>query len=218
MNNKILNANMKDYRSASECLKEGGVIVTPSDTNLALTVNPWDEAAIDRAFAIKNRPANAALTLFFLAPEGWGKYGISRNPEQINKLVAAFWPGPLNIILKARDTVPKKMLCGGDTVSMGCLSNPVWRGFMEVYQRPVTMTSANLSGQADGVLVDMEIVLKQVGENVDYILAGTAQGTTTSSTIIDMSGETPTIIRMGDISEVDIEKVIGIKPTIRLAK
>ncbi|MBO1305534.1 threonylcarbamoyl-AMP synthase [Enterococcus sp. 669A] len=218
MRKKILAPSKANYQLASQCIQDGGVIVAPSDTNLALTLDPWNEEAIERAFAIKNRPADSALTLFFLEPSGWQKYALTSNKTLVEKLVTTFWPGPLNIILEAKDNVPKKMLCGGDTVSMSCLSNPVWRGFMETYQQPVTMTSANLSGQADGVLVDMEMVLAQVSEAVDYILAGEAQGTTTSSTIIDLTAEPPIIVRLGDITAEDIEAVLGVLPQVREGK
>ena len=218
MKDKILKATKTNFKIASNCLKRGGVIVTPSDTNLALTLDPWDDSAVKRAFTIKNRSDNAPLTLFFLHPADWMLYSIAKNNRTIEKLIRTFWPGPLNIILEAKESVPAKILCGGSTVSMGCLRNPTWRGFMEEYRKPVTMTSANLSGQADGVLVDMDTVIEQVAEKVDYILEGSAQGTTTSSTIVDMTSDIPVIIRIGDVTPSDIEKAIGIKPKINLVK
>lgn len=98
------------------------------------------------------------------------------------------------------------MVRGGSTIAMGCLSNPVWRGMMRHLDIPVTMTSANLSGQADGVLVDMKLALNQVGSKVDYILEGGAQGTTKSSTIIDLSGE-PRVLRYGDITVAQLNQI-----------
>ena len=62
MKDKILKATKTDFQIASNCLKRGGVIVTPSDTNLALTLDPWDESAVKRAFTIKNRSNNVPLT------------------------------------------------------------------------------------------------------------------------------------------------------------
>lgn len=216
-NKKLLEPTEENFVVAAKCIEEGGVIVGPSDTNLALTLDPWNEEAIERAFAVKNRSANSALTLFFLEPNDWRKYAIAKDEDMVQALVDAFWPGPLNLILKKKDVVPDRMLCGGDTVALGCLSNPVWRGLMEKLTIPVTMTSANLSGQADGVLVDVNLALNQVGNNVDYILRGEAQGTTKSSTIIDLTG-TPRITRLGDISAEQIKEVIGILPAIALAK
>lgn len=217
MSNKLLEPTKENFALAAKCVEEGGVIVAPSDTNLALTLNPWREDAIERAFAIKNRPANSPLTLFFLEPNDWKKYAVAEDEAMVQALVDAFWPGPLNIILKKKDIVPDRMLCGGDTIALGCLSNPVWRGFMQELTIPVTMTSANLSGQADGILVDLNVAATQVGGNVDYILRGEAQGTTKSSTIIDLTG-TPRITRLGDISPEQINEVIHILPKLALAK
>lgn len=92
---------------------------------------------------------------------------------------------------------------------MGCLSNPTWRGLVRHTRMPVAMTSANLSGQADGVLVDMSLAISQVGDKVDYILEGSAQGTTKSSAIIDLSGE-PKILRYGDITVEQLNEIADI--------
>jgi len=210
---KVLEPVKENFQLVAKCIKEGGVIISPSDTNIALTLNPWNEVAIERAFAIKNRPATSPLTLFILNPNDWKKYGDVEDEAMVQALVNAFWPGPLNIIVKKKDTVSDRMLCGGDTVSISCLSNPVWRGMMQELDMPVSMTSANLSGQADGVLVDMDLALEQVGDKVDYILKGEAQGTTKSSTIISLLGK-PCITRLGDISAEDIKKVINVLPTV----
>ena len=210
---KILEPTKENFKIVAKTIKNGGVIISPSDTNIALTLNPWNEDAIERAFEIKNRPATSPLTLFVLNPNDWKKYGYSKDEAMVQSLVNKFWPGPLNIIVNKKDTVPDKMLCGGDTISISCLSNPTWRKMMKELNMPVAMTSANLSGQANGVLVDMELALEQVGEKVDYLLTGEAQGTTKSSTIISLIDK-PCITRLGDISAEDIEKVINILPTV----
>lgn len=204
--NKMLEPGEESYRTAAECISGGGIVVTPSDTNLALTLNPWNDEAIDRAFAIKNRPATSALTMFFLEPDEWKTYADAADPGLVQALVDAFWPGPLNIILPKKSVVSHKMVCGGATVALGCLINPVWRGMMKYMDTPVAMTSANLSGQADGVLVDMNLAMSQVGDKVDYILRGEAQGTSKSSTIVDLTGE-PRITRYGDITPAQLNRI-----------
>lgn len=207
---KILEPTDENFMIAADCVKCGGVIITPSDTNIALTLNPWIDSAIKRTFEIKGRPATSPLTLFIDNPDEWCEYANTFDKELVKELVHAFWPGPLNIILEKKDTVSDVMVCYGSTVSIGCLSNPVWRGFMHQLRMPVAMTSANLSGKADGILVDLELALEQVGDKVDYILKGDSNGTTCSSTIIDLSRE-PRLLRVGDISKEEIEAVIGKK-------
>ncbi|KYD30736.1 hypothetical protein B4113_3363 [Geobacillus sp. B4113_201601] len=80
-------------------------------------------------------------------------------------------------------------------------------------QIPVAMTSANISGQADGFLVDLETAVLQVGDKVDYIIKGGANGTTKSSTIIDLTSE-PSIVRYGDITVEQLNKVVNIFPEL----
>jgi L-threonylcarbamoyladenylate synthase len=207
---KVLEPNEVNFRTAGESVVNGGIVIAPSDTNLALTLNPWKDEAIERAFAIKNRPATSALTLFFLEPDEWKEYADAPDPGLVQAFADAFWPGPLNIILPRKSTISDRMVCGGATVSLGCLSNPVWRGMMKYTNMPVAMTSANLSGQADGVLVDLELALRQVGDKVDYILKGEAQGTTKSSTIIDLSGGQPRITRYGDVTTAQLNAIAPI--------
>ncbi|WP_127532452.1 L-threonylcarbamoyladenylate synthase [Paenibacillus kobensis] len=208
----VLEPNENNFRIAAECIVQGGVVIAPSDTNLALTLNPWKDDAIDRAFAIKNRPATSALTLFFLETDEWKDYADAPDLGLVQAFAEAFWPGPLNIILPRKASISDRLVCGGATVSLGCLSNPVWRGMMRYTGMPVAMTSANLSGQADGVLVDMDLALRQVGDKVDYVLRGEAQGTTKSSTIIDLSGGEPCITRYGDVT---VEQLNAIAPIFK---
>ena len=191
--------------TAADCILDGGVVVAPSDTNLALTLDPWDEAAIERAFRIKNREPTDPLTLFIREPADWREWAATDQPEIVDALVEKFWPGPLNIVLPKTDAVPERVVAGGETVALGCLGNPTWRDLSAAVDQPLCMTSANLTGEADGQLVDLAIAVEQVGDRVDYILEGEPQGTTQSSTIVDLTGEEPTILRHGDITAADLD-------------
>ena len=195
--------------TAANCILDGGVVVAPSDTNLALTLDPWDEAAIERAFRIKNREPTDPLTLFIRDPDDWREWATTDRGVAVDALVEAFWPGPLNIVLPKTDAVPDRVVAGGETVALGCLSNPTWRRLAAAVDQPLCMTSANLTGQADDQLVDLDLAVEQVGDRVDYVLTGEAQGTTQSSTIIDLTGAEPTIIRHGDIAADDLTAAVG---------
>jgi len=204
----VLEPTPTGIETAADCLREGGVIVAPSDTNLALTLDPWDEAAIERAFAIKNREPVDPLTLFIRDPNDWTHWGTTDRRDAMDALVDAFWPGPLNLIVGKTDAVPERVVAGGETVALGCLSNPTWRNLSEAVDQPLCMTSANLTGRADDQLVDLELATEQVGDRVDYILNGHAQGTTQSSTIVDLTGMEPTVVRHGDITVDELNEVL----------
>jgi len=206
----LLEPTPEGIETAAACVREGGVIVAPSDTNLALTLDPWDEAAIERAFRIKNRDPVDPLTLFIRNPDDWTKWGTSDRPATIKALIDSFWPGPLNIIVEKTDAVPDCVVAGGETVALACLSNPTWRALSAAVDQPLCMTSANLTGQADNQLVDLDLATSQVGDRVDYILKGGAQGTTQSSTIVDLTGSEPTVLRYGDITVADLNAVVDV--------
>ena len=195
--------------TAADCILDGGVVVAPSDTNLALTLDPWDEAAIERAFRIKNREPTDPLTLFIRDPDDWREWARTDRGAAVDALVEAFWPGPLNIVLPKTDAVPDRVVAGGETVALGCLGNPTWRRLAAAVDQPLCMTSANLTGEADDQLVDLDLAVEQVGDRVDYILEGEAQGTTRSSTIVDLASAEPTIIRHGDIAADDLTAAVG---------
>ena len=195
--------------TAADCILDGGVVVAPSDTNLALTLDPWDEAAIERAFRIKNREPTDPLTLFIRDPDDWREWARTDRGVAVDALVEAFWPGPLNIVLPKTDAVPDRVVAGGETVALGCLGNPTWRRLAAAVDQPLCMTSANLTGEADDQLVDLDLAVEQVGDRVDYILEGEAQGTTRSSTIVDLASAEPTIIRHGDIAADDLTAAVG---------
>ena len=202
----ILEPTDEAIARAAAIVRAGGVVVCPSDTNLALTVDPWNAAAVERAFAIKGRPAQQPLTLFLGEPEEWTLYGVPEDREEVAAFVATFWPGPLNIVMPRTAAVPEAALKGSATVSLGCFANPTPRRLIRAVGRAVAMTSANLSGQADGVLVDLDLAARQIGGAVDLILKGQANGTTMSSTIIEL-GARPRILRAGDINKADLNRV-----------
>lgn len=209
--NNILEPTAENIKKAVKSLHDGGVIVCPSDCNLGLTVDPWNDDAVAETFIIKKRPATKPLTLFIKNPSDWKNYASvnEETAEIVEKLAKAFWPGPLNIILKKNANVPEKMVCGGDSVSISCMANPVLQHVIEEFKKPVAMTSANMAGQADGVLVDIQMAAEQVGDKVDYILKGGSQGTTKSSTIIDLSA-TPKVVRHGDITVEQLNQLVNI--------
>lgn len=209
----ILDPTADGIETAAECIRDGGVVVAPSDTNLALTLDPWDESAIERAFAIKNREPTDPLTMFVRDPDDWDRWGTLDQTAHVETLVESFWPGPLNIIVEKRSTVPDRVVAGGETVALGCLENPVWRDLSAAVGKPLCMTSANLTGQADGRLVDLDLAVEQVGDRVDYLLRGGAQGTTQSSTIVDLTGAEPSVPRVGDITVAELNEVVDIFPT-----
>ncbi|SEM98840.1 tRNA threonylcarbamoyl adenosine modification protein, Sua5/YciO/YrdC/YwlC family [Halorientalis persicus] len=209
MDAPVLEPTSGNLRRAADCIADGGVVVAPSDTNLALTVDPWQDEPIERVYEMTDRPPEKPLTMFVRDPETWRTYGTHENPELAERFVEAFWPGPLNLVLRATDAVPHERVRKDGTVAIGCLSNPTWRELASHLDRPVAMTSANRAGEADDRLVDLAFAREQVGANVDYLIEGGPRGTTESSTILDLSGE-PSVLRHGDVTVADLNRVADV--------
>jgi len=193
----------------ADCVRAGGVVVAPSDTNMALTVAPDAGAAIERVYDLKDRPRHKPLTLFVRSPADWRRFGRHDDPAVVDALADAFWPGPLNLVLERDAPDLDDPCCMDGTVSIGCLSNPVWREFADAVGGPVAMTSANRSGTVpDDRLVDVETAVGHVGDGVDYVLGGQPDGTTRASTILSLAdggAREATMLRQGDISAEAIE-------------
>lgn len=200
MNNakEIWDPSPANIDRAAAIIRDGGLVVCPSDTNLAITIDPWNERAVQRVFEVKRRPATSPLTLFIGNPEDWRIYGEHDEPERVDALIRKFWPGPLNIVVRTSEKAPRPALMGGSTISIGCLSNPVPQNLIKALGHPVAMTSANLSGQANNVLVDVKLARSQIGADVDAILDGGAMDTTLSSTIVSLVDDFK-VLRQGDL-------------------
>ena len=214
MSSPALSPTAENIRTVARCVREGGVVVAPSDTNMALTVAPGRPGAIERTYDIKNRPAHKPLTLFVREPANWRQFARHDDPDVVDALAEAFWPGPLNLVLE-RDAPDLDDRCAMDgTVSIGCLANPVWRDLAEAIGGPVAMTSANQSGTVpDDRLVDIDLAADHVGGDVEYILGGEPEGTTRASMILSLAGDeagVATVLRQGDRTAADIERATSL--------
>lgn len=192
-----------------QCMEAGNPVIIPTDTNYNLACFPESSEAIDKIFYYKKRPKNKPLSLFFLKPEDWRKYGFCENDEVMQLLIEKFWPGPLNIIVNKKDSSYDYMLNGMDSIALGCISNPTWRTFMQALRRPVAITSANISGTVDDMLVTEEIAIEQMGTSVEYFIKSQKPITASkSSTIVIVTKKGVKILREGDIDRETLNRAL----------
>lgn len=204
---ELLEPTAENIERAAEHVRDGGLAVVPSDANMGLAVDPRNTDAIDRVYELKQRDRSKPLTVMFHDPSDWTEYGSAPDEELVTDFAEAFWPGPLNIVVNRRGIFPDELVGGMETVSLACYENPTWRAFVEQAE-PIAMTSANISGEADGQLVDREMAEEHVGHGVEYIVDGGPHGTTQSTTIIDLSDPSnPTVLRYGDIDVDELNAV-----------
>ncbi len=197
----ILDNSLETNRILCNELKQDRPIIIPTDTNYNLACLPTSIEAIDLIFEYKKRIKDKPLSLFFLNPNDWTKYGEVDNPQLMNHLVKTFLPGALNIVVRNK-TQYNYMLNDSNSIALGCLKNPAWRAFMKLLNSPIAITSANISGTADDLLITENIAVTQMGNKVNYMLrSNTTIETTKSSTIISLlESDKIIVLREGDIT------------------
>lgn len=188
---------------AANVLKQGGVLMVPTDTNYAFAADPWNEHACARLYEIKKRDVKKPLTLFVSRPDDlWNYIDLSGDLEDVLRpLVSQHWPGPLNFVLPKSSAAPDHPYLKEDSISVVCNRNPVLNDLIQRFGRPLAMTSANLSGVEHDRLIDYELATQTFPDAVDYIVppAPDKPTTTRSSTIVSLLDGTLKVLRQGDI-------------------
>jgi L-threonylcarbamoyladenylate synthase len=206
----ILDPTPGNCREAARCLDAGGVVLVPSDTNLAIAADAGNPAAIDRVYRIKGRSPAKPLTLFVRDPDDWRRYGRPDPADVAPRLIEALWPGPPFVIVEATDRVPDRRVRHEGTVSIGCIAHPVWRAVTAHLDGPLAITSANRSGTVpDDTLIDLRLARDHVGDRVDLVLAvEPPPGATRATTIVDVANG-PRIHRPGDLSAATLNDALA---------
>ena len=198
-------ALQKSIDEAVEALRDGGVVAFPTDTLYGLGADAFREDAVERVFEIKGRPSKMALPLLLGGARDL-ELVATDIPDSAWALVARFWPGPLTLILKSAPEVPAIVTGGGATVAVRVPNHPVPLQLTQRLGRPITGTSANVTGGPDPKTADD--VKRALGDRVDYIVEqslgeqGLGQIATTlgtPSTVLDLSGATARLARQGAI-------------------
>jgi L-threonylcarbamoyladenylate synthase len=187
---------------AAATLREGGVVAIPTDTLYGLAADPWNAAAVAKVFAIKGRPDDRALPLVAANVDQVERWLGAMNP-MARRLAQRFWPGPLTLVMRAPDALAPGVTAGGTTVGVRVPSHAVARALCARFERPVTATSANISGQA--ATDDPETVAETLASRLDLLLdSGTTPGGP-ASTVVDLAHGEIRLIREGAVSWKDVK-------------
>ena len=201
----------KDIEEAAQILKAGGLVAFPTETVYGLGGNGLDKEAARKIYAAKGRPSDNPLILHVSKMEE--VYPLVESvPEKAKLLMESFWPGPLTLILKKSKIVPLESTGGLDTVAIRCPDNALTLELIERAGLPVAGPSANLSGSPSPT--EASHVYHDLSGRIEGILDDGAVGIGVESTILDMSTETPTLLRPGAITLEDLTEVLGEKPEI----
>jgi len=190
---------------AAKLILKGQVVVCPTDTGYAFAANALDVRAITRVFQLKGRSFSNPIHVAVGNIKDADKYAYVNDAARY--LAKRFLPGALTIVLKKRAVIPSMLVAGMDTVGIRVPDNKVILKLVELTGKPVTATSANISGKPGTYSV--EEVTAQLGEDISKIGFILDQGPVKVrevSTIVDLSASPPKLIRQGKISWMDIQQ------------
>ena len=191
---------------AAGIIRRGGLVAIPTETVYGLGANGLDEAAVASIFAAKGRPQDNPLILHVAEPAEMERFCHS-IPESAYALADKFWPGPLTMVLPARDVVPKRTTAGLSTVAVRCPDNDATRAIIRLSGVPIAAPSANLSGKPSTTTA--EHVLHDHDGKIDAIVDGGPCRVGVESTIVDLTEERPRLLRPGGITPEQLTAVLG---------
>ena len=198
-------AQEQTLRQAAELLRQGQVVAFPTETVYGLGANALDEAAVRAIFAAKERPADNPL-IVHVADRSQLK-GLCEVTETAEKLMDAFWPGPLTMLLKKTERIPAVTTAGLPSVAVRCPRHPVALALLRQCGLPIAGPSANRSGRPSPTTA--QHVYEDMVGRIPMILDGGSCQVGVESTVADLTGEIPCVLRPGAVTAEDIAAVAG---------
>jgi L-threonylcarbamoyladenylate synthase len=185
-----------DIDDAAALLRAGGLVAFPTETVYGLGASALDEAAVQRVFAVKGRPADNPLIVHLASADDLGAVACS-VPESARRLAARFWPGPLTLVLDARPGVPLVTRGGRDTVAVRVPGHDLALRLLRAAGVPVAAPSANRSGRPSPTTA--QHVRDDLGGDFDAVLDGGPCRVGVESTVVDARGPVPVVLREGGV-------------------
>ncbi len=193
-------------KKAADCIKSGGLVIFPTETVYGLGADVFNPEAVKNIYKAKGRPSDNPL-IAHIAEPSWVERLAREVPDGAYKLMDAFWGGPLTIILKKREGVPDAVTAGLDTVAIRMPSNSTANLLIRMADTPIAAPSANLSGSPSPTT--FMHAKSDMDGRVDMIIDGGNADIGVESTVVDMTGQTPVILRPGAVTREDVASVCG---------
>lgn len=200
------NVNKRELEEAAYLLRQNEVVAFPTETVYGLGANALSNDACAKIFAAKGRPADNPLIVHISEKEQLQPL-VSEVPELAQKLIDAFWPGPLTLILPKGQAVCDRVTAGLSTVAVRMPDHPIAQALIAQAGLPIAAPSANRSGKPSPTTA--EHVKRDLAGRIAGIVDGGETGIGVESTVVDCSGDAVTILRPGGLTKAEIEKVVG---------
>ncbi|MGW1957906.1 L-threonylcarbamoyladenylate synthase [Streptomyces sp. NPDC001920] len=199
-------ATTSDIEKAAGVLRAGGLVALPTETVYGLGANAEDPAAVGRVFQVKGRPPTHPLIVHIGGAEHLGDW-VEDVPATARLLAERFWPGPLTLVLKRGRRVPLAATGGLETVAVRVPDHPLALALLSAFGGGVAAPSANRFGSVSPTTADH--VRAELGDAVDFVLDGGPCQVGVESTIVDATGEFPSVLRPGGVTREELEAVLG---------
>ena len=203
MKTQIFTSELSD---AAEIIRRGGLVAVPTETVYGLAGNGLDAAAVEKIYEVKGRPAVKPLSLMVPDAESMERYCLD-VPPQAKLLAARFWPGPLTIVLKAREEIPPVVLAGGESVGLRCPDHASTLELLRLTGLPFAAPSANPSGEESPKTAQK--VLEYFNGVIDGVIDGGVCGLGCESTLITLAERPFRILRRGALDEETIADALA---------
>jgi L-threonylcarbamoyladenylate synthase len=196
--------SMADLNRAVAVLNSGGVVAFPTETYYGLAVDPFNPLALNHLFTLKQREISKPILTLVDDRESLLVL-VQSVPAVYSALMDTFWPGPLTLIFQAKLNLPALLTAGTSTIGVRQSSHPFARQLLRAFGKPLTATSANISGRS--AAIDAYEVKAQFGSKIDLIFDGGETPGIGGSTIVGLEGDKPRLIREGVIPFAEIVQV-----------
>jgi L-threonylcarbamoyladenylate synthase len=198
-------ANEKIIAEAAAIIQSGGLVAFPTETVYGLGANALDKKAVRKIFAAKSRPADNPLIVHITKPQQLSELAAD-VPSCAGKLIGAFWPGPLTLVFHKKSIVPDLVTAKGPTIAVRMPDHPVARALIKVAGVPIAAPSANRAGRPSAT--SAQDVFADLGGKVKLILDAGKTRFGLESTVVDVSGAEPVILRPGAVTKEALENVL----------
>ncbi len=206
----IAKPTVEAISQAAEILRGGGLVAFPTETVYGLGANALDAVAVQKIFEAKGRPSDNPLIVHVASPDAAEPLAVV--DERARRLMAAFWPGPLTLLLPKKAVVPHETNAGLASVALRMPDHPVALALLTACALPIAAPSANRSGRPSPTTADH--VQKDIGGRILLILDGGACAVGLESTVLDLTAPIPTIVRPGGVTR---EMLLAHLPAVRVA-